>query len=1053
MDLDGPTDMTGEDWEISYDVYIPSETYDQGANVQFGLYRTSDFTPIYSVWYSGSLVADEWVTLTTPINTTDEAISYSGFENDPGDWIFDAVRIQTIINGSSAGVGSEISFCIDNLTIRQIDSEEQEEKEDEERISRPTPYAVWINDEAVAVERVGKFEVPVNYVRYTHPGEELEIKVASSTGLEGFTLSPVSKAIETDVGESMLTMRVTEPSYLILDVPDEERLFILLDPPEEDAPAPDGDNVRNISDEGADDSGESDNTEIIQAAIDAASGDDRDIVYVPPGVYATRGLYLRDDMTLYLAEGAVLHNVTPQADLISSPDELTLIEGSAEALIMMNGVSGAKLKGRGTLDGNGVSLQKSNRKMFLVKIENSEDIEVDGVISRDSAFWNTLIYRSRNVEISNYKVINNQLAEEWNETDGVDFDNSVDSSLINAFLYTGDDCMAVKSDDIPDDFEIDGILDPTEGEYINVSNLIHSGIVCHSASSACKVGTKTFGESMSGIEFVDVDVVQAERGLVIDAVDTATINATLFEDIRMESIAGRLVDFNMDPEAITWRTNPGISTVTDTVVRNVTASEDGAVAIKGNIHDWNEDDPYYGEAYLIDGVLFEDFVVGGTVVTSVESEAVSWDLNEYAVNISFEQTPAVDGEADGGAPMMDAGMIEGDAGVPGDGGMTGDGGASELEWLPSWATSNQRTEDRNEPPPLGDTTLRQFVWPSYAGNEIRIQLSNERGNAPVEITKVHIAQAMPLGTGAIDVSTDTEFTWDGSTSITIPEGETVWSDAVTFELQEMVPMAVTMHFDSAPSDVTGHPGSRTTSYIAEGDVVSEATISGETRDRWYFIEAIEVMAPQDAYAVAVLGDSITDGYGVLNTFSRWPDFLNRELQDDAALADKVSVLNFGMGGNCLTAPGENNDMDPGTVRFERDVLGRSEKIRWLIAFIGVNDMIYCNASASTIIAAYEDIIERSHAEGIAVYGATITPFEEHTQGDALEVREEVNEWIRTSGAFDAVIDFAATLATPNNASFLNTPLSNDGLHPNQAGYEALGNAVDLSLFYSTWMEP
>src|SRR5690606_33433142 len=102
---DQQTDMSGEDWEISYDVYLPSETYELGANLQFGLYRTEDFTPIYSVWYSGSLVADEWVTLTTPINTTEGLISYSGFENDPEEWIFDAVRIQTIVNGTTAAVG------------------------------------------------------------------------------------------------------------------------------------------------------------------------------------------------------------------------------------------------------------------------------------------------------------------------------------------------------------------------------------------------------------------------------------------------------------------------------------------------------------------------------------------------------------------------------------------------------------------------------------------------------------------------------------------------------------------------------------------------------------------------------------------------------------------------------------------------------------------------------------------------------------------------------------------------------------------------------------
>jgi lysophospholipase L1-like esterase len=373
----------------------------------------------------------------------------------------------------------------------------------------------------------------------------------------------------------------------------------------------------------------------------------------------------------------------------------------------------------------------------------------------------------------------------------------------------------------------------------------------------------------------------------------------------------------------------------------------------------------------------------------------------------------------------------------------------ELAWLPAWATTNQRTEDSNEPPPLADTTLRQFVWPSYSGSEIRLQLSNQRGELPVVITKVHVAKAVTAGTSDIDVATDVELTWGGEVAVTIPVGETVWSDPIAFDLVEMTQVAVTMHFTSAPLDVTGHPGARTTSFIGAGDVVADATIAGETRDRWYFIQTIETMAPADAYSIAILGDSITDGYGILNEFARWPDFLNRSINKDAALQDKVSVLNFGMGANNLTVPGTNEDQDPGTVRFERDVLGRADKIRWLIVFIGVNDMIYSGVTAEAIIAAYEDIIERSHAEGIAVYGATITPFESHTQGDPLAIRDAVNAWVLGENAFDAVIDFAAAVADPRKPSQLNPGISNDGLHPNQAGYEVLADNVDLSLFYTT----
>jgi lysophospholipase L1-like esterase len=188
------------------------------------------------------------------------------------------------------------------------------------------------------------------------------------------------------------------------------------------------------------------------------------------------------------------------------------------------------------------------------------------------------------------------------------------------------------------------------------------------------------------------------------------------------------------------------------------------------------------------------------------------------------------------------------------------------------------------------------------------------------------------------------------------------------------------------------------------------------------------MARDDAFAIAVLGDSITDGYGVLNRFGRWTDQLTRALQNDAQLADTRTVLNFGMGANNLTVSGQYQDS--GVVRFGRDVVPR-DKIKWLIVLEGTNDIIYSGIQAPAIIAAYQQIIQSAHAEGILVYGSPITPT---NQGDAA-IRAEVNEWIRTSGEFD-----------PNAI----LPIyDNDGLHPNLAGYEAMGNAVELSLFHQT----
>lgn len=506
----------------------------------------------------------------------------------------------------------------------------------------------------------------------------------------------------------------------------------------------------------------------------------------------------------------------------------------------------------------------------------------------------------------------------------------------------------------------------------------------------------------------------------------------------------------------------------DTTVDGTTSSTNDATTDSTNTLDTSEPSDTMastgdGSGATVDGIRCSDSVNTGSVCNP-DMDSATCDLtsqtctcsaaNTWTCTPSFDTTSTADDTStEPGASTT--GMTDNTATTSHDaGGDTSDPGNVPPEWLPSWATTMQRTEDSNEPPPLGGKTLRQFIWPSYSGNEVRIQLSNERGEAAVELTKVHIAHARPLGQGQIDVASDAQFTWNGSPSVTIPLGATAWSDPLSFELVEMQPTAITMHFASAPSDVTGHPGARTTSYIANGDVVSEVAVSGETRDRWYFINAIEVMAPADAYAVAVLGDSITDGYGVLNEFARWPDFLNVAINSNPMIADKVSVLNFGMGANSLTVG--NQDMDPGVERFERDVLGRANKIRWLIVLIGVNDIIASNGNmldsdgvVNAVTGAYQEIIEKSHGAGILVYGSPITPFASHTQGTALDVRSGVNMWITTSNAFDAIVDLSAAVADPSNSAQLAPQFSNDGLHPNTAGYEAMGKAVDLSLFYNT----
>ncbi|HEU5074752.1 MAG TPA: GDSL-type esterase/lipase family protein [Polyangiaceae bacterium] len=379
-----------------------------------------------------------------------------------------------------------------------------------------------------------------------------------------------------------------------------------------------------------------------------------------------------------------------------------------------------------------------------------------------------------------------------------------------------------------------------------------------------------------------------------------------------------------------------------------------------------------------------------------------------------------------------------------------------MAWLPSWATSIQLTEERNAPTEsLATRTLRQFVFPTYSGTQIRIQLSNEKGTGPVEISKVHIAKAQPLGSGQIDASTDAEFTFSGSASVTIPQGETVWSDPLEFSLEEMQPTAVTMLLGATvPGNdgITGHPGARTNSYVATGDVVSEASISGSKYERWYFINAIEVMAPAEAFAIVALGDSITDGYGIHDEFKRWPDYLTAAINADPDLKDLVSVIDAGNGGNALL----NGDgyMDAGVDRVARDVLARP-KVKHVIVLFGVNDILYgtfpssgAQGMADNIIGGYQDIVEACRAAGVKVYGSPITPFGANNSDLQMNsARTLVNTAVLAGDIFDDVIDFSAVLVQPgSNPEAIQASMDNDGLHPSAAGYEAMGNAVDLALF-------
>jgi lysophospholipase L1-like esterase len=371
-----------------------------------------------------------------------------------------------------------------------------------------------------------------------------------------------------------------------------------------------------------------------------------------------------------------------------------------------------------------------------------------------------------------------------------------------------------------------------------------------------------------------------------------------------------------------------------------------------------------------------------------------------------------------------------------------------MEWVPSWATTIQSLEVEKAdhvPPSLPGNTVRQFIWPTLSGAQVRIQLSNEKGAQALDIAKVHIARAKTAGDpansmGQIDTTTDVAFTFGGMPNVSIPAGMTAWSDGVDFPLEEVTLTAISIQFgQSIPTNITNHPGSRTTSYFGAGDLVSQEAVSGgETRDRWYIIDALEVMAPPDAAAIACLGDSITDGYGILNKFARWTDALTTAIKADPQIASKRSVLNFGMGANNLTK--DDTYQDSGLKRFARDVLER-DKIKYLIVLEGVND-ITGGVSAQDVTSAYTTIVDQARAKGIKVWVSPLTPM-----NAANDTRDQINQTVRGADYYDVGIDFDIAIRDSGNPNNTQAAFKNDDLHPSEAGYKQMGESVDLSLFY------
>ena len=378
------------------------------------------------------------------------------------------------------------------------------------------------------------------------------------------------------------------------------------------------------------------------------------------------------------------------------------------------------------------------------------------------------------------------------------------------------------------------------------------------------------------------------------------------------------------------------------------------------------------------------------------------------------------------------------------------------KWVGSWVSAQQLVEPHNLPPPpgLSGNTLRQVIQPSLDGDRPRLTFSNQYGDGPLIIAAVTVARS--AGGSAIEPGSTCPLTFAGERSVTIPPGAERTSDPAPFKVRAFENLAVSTHCTLVPAQVTGHPGSRTTSFIQQGEgVAADSFAAAAPTDHWYLLAALDVWADDSAGAILVLGDSITDGRGsTTNRNDRWPNNLARRLRTDARTAN-LAVLNQGIGGNRVLR----NGLGPSALqRFDRDVLG-PPGVRWLILFEGINDLGTAvgarargepAATAGDITAGYEQMITRAHARGLRVYGATLMPFQGFVSyNDALSEtdRQAINRWIRTSGKFDGVIDFDDLTRDRANSARLAPGIDGgDHLHPSAEGYKVMADGIDPGLF-------
>jgi lysophospholipase L1-like esterase len=387
-------------------------------------------------------------------------------------------------------------------------------------------------------------------------------------------------------------------------------------------------------------------------------------------------------------------------------------------------------------------------------------------------------------------------------------------------------------------------------------------------------------------------------------------------------------------------------------------------------------------------------------------------------------------------------------------------------WVATWGTAMEEAFNGSAPDVTGQS-LRLIVHTSVGGSEARVWLSNRFGVSPIRIGSAHIAvsadpdtnanPAPNLDQSAIKPGTDRALTFNGDAAVTIPPGATIVSDPATLDVPPLANLAVSLYFPDPTLATTLHPGAQQSSYLATGDATGATDLTGKswTRNSWYFLTGIDVYAP-GASAVVALGDSITDGnHSTLNANRRWPDDLAVRLAQNPVTRKTgvLGVVNVGTSGSRLLLDGDGPNA---MARLNWDVLDRSG-VRYLILLEGINDI----EAQTRIHQPYDELVKQlewglaqiatqAHDRGIKVFVATqMTDCRDFhcTWPEGEKARTAFNEWTRASKLFDGLIDFDLITRDPQHPTqLLQQYNSGDFVHPNDTGYQAMADAIDLGLF-------